>query len=415
MISDLVEKLFRNCTRGAEYPEQGALFDGLPERFGERRFSGLAATQYAGTSNKMDGATDLGRWDGAMQVFWPERGGLNVLYSPNGGIPLALGTIKSQRYPPGTKEWKPNTNYDPGDTVGRKGKLYFTDIGGLSGATEPMHISGTVSDGGVPWTYDAEYAYSYTAPIPCVSLCLNDFRDGEASWDDYAEAGRTADGGTHLGRESNAFQDGSLVLNFPTDMTPPGAVMNYWHRSGKSFGKPANPSTCVHGYADEDANAQPTAAIHVVGKNAIMAGGYYSKLFSRAEHAFGWFNDAKQVVAMLYSLATNNADRIAAVFVNRAWNLYCAGALMASDEAAAGGPPTDRVRRIAYPGAGYAELRAQNIANSACDLLLSGGNGGKLRMGNFVPYAGTATITGYFEVRDHATGQVRKLLCGEPS
>lgn len=52
-----------------------------------------------------------------------------------------------------TQPWKTATVYAAGAYVRSEGKEYFTTAGGTSGTTIPDHISGTVSDGGINWTY----------------------------------------------------------------------------------------------------------------------------------------------------------------------------------------------------------------------------------------------------------------------
>lgn len=52
-----------------------------------------------------------------------------------------------------TLSWTTATVYAAADYVKHLNNLYLTTAGGTSGASAPVHTSGTVSDGGVSWTY----------------------------------------------------------------------------------------------------------------------------------------------------------------------------------------------------------------------------------------------------------------------
>jgi hypothetical protein len=249
--------------------------------------------------------------------------------------------------------------------------------------------------------------YAYTVPMAFCGGVIADFKDGQAAWQSYGEGVLTDGGGVLLLEERDAGTLGPAVVTNPYNMTPDGSSYVYWTCAGLSCVTPTNPTSAAHGISKN--NAQFLAGF-VVGHDAIAPGGYLMKLAPKAEHAIGWFNSSGQVVSLFYSLGTNNNERVAAAFGNRSWNLYCVGGLMASDEsgAAAGTAPTDRVRRIAFAGNGYAELRAQNIASAASDLLLSGGNGGFVRFGTRQPITGAMAVTGYIEIKD-ASGVIRKL------
>lgn len=52
-----------------------------------------------------------------------------------------------------TQPWKASTSYTAGDFVRSQGKEYVAATTGTSGTTIPAHTTGTVSDGGVDWTY----------------------------------------------------------------------------------------------------------------------------------------------------------------------------------------------------------------------------------------------------------------------
>lgn len=373
-------------------------------RYPGRAFFGLAAEDYAGTNDKTDGCTYLGDPSGPLKAFWLERGGDVVSISNRGGAAFTGGSRKSDRYPAGAKPYVFGGSFLANDIIGAMGKIYRAEADGAADSVWPSHTSGTVTHGTLPLAF---VDYAYTVPMAFCGGVIADFKDGQAAWQSYGEGVLTDGGGVLLTEERDAGTLGPAVVTNPYNMTPDGSSYVYWTCAGLSCVTPTNPTSAAHGISKN--NAQFLAGF-VVGNDAIAPGGYLMKLAAKAEHAFGWFNSAGQVVSMLYSLATSNAERIAAVFQNRMWALYCAGGLMASDEsaAAAGTAPTDRVRRIAFAGTGYAELRAQNIASAASDLLLSGGNGGFVRFGTRQPITGAMAVTGYIEIKD-ASGVIRKL------
>ena len=50
-------------------------------------------------------------------------------------------------------EWKTNYSYTTGDVVYNSGKIYTATSTGVSGGIEPVHVTGTVSDGNVNWAF----------------------------------------------------------------------------------------------------------------------------------------------------------------------------------------------------------------------------------------------------------------------
>lgn len=51
------------------------------------------------------------------------------------------------------KQWVTATTFLAGTYCWNNGNIYQTTLGGVTGATAPTHTSGSVSDGGVTWTY----------------------------------------------------------------------------------------------------------------------------------------------------------------------------------------------------------------------------------------------------------------------
>jgi hypothetical protein len=65
---------------------------------------------------------------------------------------------------PSATQWLTNTVYSANAYVFNAGNVYQTTTGGTSGATAPTHTSGTVSDGGVQWTYVSAYVGTTSGP-----------------------------------------------------------------------------------------------------------------------------------------------------------------------------------------------------------------------------------------------------------
>jgi hypothetical protein len=69
-------------------------------------------------------------------------------------------------------DWVTATTYVAGNYVSNaSGDIYYAATSGTSGATEPVHTSGTSSDGGVQWTY---YTGAYERPMFDTDVCLLD-------------------------------------------------------------------------------------------------------------------------------------------------------------------------------------------------------------------------------------------------
>ncbi|MBN3848139.1 right-handed parallel beta-helix repeat-containing protein [Paraburkholderia sp. Ac-20342] len=54
-------------------------------------------------------------------------------------------------------KWQAATNVGAGTFVTNVNRVYSTAAGGVTGATPPTHTAGTVSDGGVSWTFEEEF------------------------------------------------------------------------------------------------------------------------------------------------------------------------------------------------------------------------------------------------------------------
>lgn len=67
--------------------------------------------------------------------------------------------------------WVTATSFLANSFCSYNGNIYQTASGGTTGATAPTHTSGTVSDGGVSWTY---YDLPYTEFIASTDYCLID-------------------------------------------------------------------------------------------------------------------------------------------------------------------------------------------------------------------------------------------------
>lgn len=55
------------------------------------------------------------------------------------------------------KTWVTGDAYSSTSYCSYNGNIYYTALGGVTGATPPTHTSGSVSDGGVTWTYQSTF------------------------------------------------------------------------------------------------------------------------------------------------------------------------------------------------------------------------------------------------------------------
>ena len=93
------------------------------------------------------------------------------------------------------KQWVTSTAFAAGSYCSNNGIYYKTTAGGTTGATVPTHTSGSVSDGGVTWTYNTDVfdhfvADTDTTLIPQVCIELGVMwrflmSKGMASWQSY--------------------------------------------------------------------------------------------------------------------------------------------------------------------------------------------------------------------------------------
>jgi hypothetical protein len=80
------------------------------------------------------------------------------------------------------RDWATTTTYSAGSYVSNaNGDIYMTSTGGTSGATEPVHTTGTVSDGGVQWTYYSGLYERPTADTDC-SVLDEDLLEQDVLW-----------------------------------------------------------------------------------------------------------------------------------------------------------------------------------------------------------------------------------------
>ena len=102
-------------------------------------------------------------------------------------------------------DWVANTAYTIGAYVSNlNGEIYKAATAGTSGTTEPVHTSGTVTDGGIQWEY---YAGSYARPMANtdVSVFDEDLLKEDVLWAfrklnglDYESFQRAAESGWQL-------------------------------------------------------------------------------------------------------------------------------------------------------------------------------------------------------------------------
>ncbi|PZQ57979.1 MAG: hypothetical protein DI570_18935, partial [Phenylobacterium zucineum] len=124
----------------------------------------------------------------AWTHFKPQHVGALLLIRPPGGYP-------------GLRTWAPNVVKAAGEAVISVGRAYQTIAGGTTGNTPPNHESGTVSDGGVEWTFVHDGATVFaidsfvsateviTIPLGTPPMNLTTGPVATANWSDQAFSG----------------------------------------------------------------------------------------------------------------------------------------------------------------------------------------------------------------------------------
>jgi len=157
-----------------------------------------------------------------------------------------------------TPAWITATAYAAKKYAINSGNLYYTEIGGTSGATAPTHTSGTVSDGTVAWTFICSgvvtglgdnWSATCTGSVTAQVHTVTD-QDG-TRWQEFIMSGATADG------------DEVRVSPAPIGMTNIGATdLIAWEYDVKLF----NPADCYGVFSD----VQLTGGAAVVWDNKAM-------------------------------------------------------------------------------------------------------------------------------------------------
>lgn len=105
-----------------------------------------------------------------FRVFGQQDAKLNIDASPalsDNGQMIVFEYLTRNTFRPAA--WAASTAYAADAYCSRNGNIYQTTSGGTSGSTPPTHFSGSVSDGGVTWTYfGAPYDQIHADTDTCV-------------------------------------------------------------------------------------------------------------------------------------------------------------------------------------------------------------------------------------------------------
>lgn len=134
-------------------------------------------------------------------------------------------------------EWYAGLTVTAGDTVSAStGKAYRADNSGVCGATIPSHTSGSMSDGGISWTFLFDNAASSGSNIRMFAVIGQ--KDDTLWWTDSVPR----DAGLHLTRDAVVYNGkGVYFLNgtgVPKSrmLCPPWAQSTYWQNTEGTAG-----------------------------------------------------------------------------------------------------------------------------------------------------------------------------------
>ena len=210
-----------------------------------RTFLGMTVAEGAGKNSGTN-------WVSSNFDHYLVRSNTLTALSRVGGTALFGATRNSDRYrQPALSApltiWASGQAVTAGQYRGRFGRRYVAATSGTTGVTPPTHTSGTVSDGGVSWTYVDNRSQFFT-PIGVSMLGWSDVDDGEGTWAGYIDLTRGSSGGTSFGLEFGVKNRGGNVVSDPFTVLPGGATIGAWFAAGgdNSYGgAAANPSTAA--------------------------------------------------------------------------------------------------------------------------------------------------------------------------
>lgn len=201
------------------------------------------------TAAEADGQTSGTNWVSSHFDHYLVRSNTVSAISKMGGTAIFGASRNSDRYrTPALSEnltlWQPGQAITAGQFRGRYGRKYIATTSGVTGATPPTHVTGSVSDGGVTWVYQDNRGQYFT-PIGVSMLGLSDIDDGEGTWAGYVDVERDVSGGTIFGIEYAIKNKGTNVIADPFNPLPAGSTIGSWYAGGGDsfYGAPNNPST----------------------------------------------------------------------------------------------------------------------------------------------------------------------------
>ncbi|WP_157784790.1 hypothetical protein [Sphingobium xenophagum] len=210
-----------------------------------RAFFGTTAAESAGQTTGTN-------WVSSNFDHYPIRSNTLTSLSKTGGTAVFGATRNSDRYrqpalATALTIWGSGQTITAGQYRGRFGRRYVAATSGTTGGTAPVHTTGTVSDGGVSWTYVDNRSQFFT-PIGVAMWGWSDVDDGEGTWAGYADITRGYSGGTSFGLEFAIKNQGTNEVSDPFNFLPGGSTIGAWFAAGgdPSYGGPAtSPSTAA--------------------------------------------------------------------------------------------------------------------------------------------------------------------------
>lgn len=300
-----------------------------------------------------------------------------LVMSPSGGAGGVFATRTTDCYD-GNPVWTTGEAVTAGAKRGYLNSagartIYTATTSGTTGATPPTHTTGSVSDGGVTWSYTQ---VAFRTPMSMASLAWNDAADGGAAWANYIEAVRGAGAGDTTVLEIDIQNAGSNVNIHPYSMFSSGLSVALWLACQQNVYGPAatNPSTAAIGIIGRagEANYRFNKGIVFHSESLTDEGGGVYRAINLFEDCYITQYVSGGVVgsAINFTVSANN-ERVAQVFANRAIQFQCQGAVMGVFESspAAGTAPENYVTLSAHAASdGLVQIRP---AGATTDVKLS--------------------------------------------
>lgn len=371
---------------------------------------------FVGEATKNDGSTD----GVGGQTFmaddgwgdWIERNATFASGSKNGGSGVLGFSRKSDGYQ-GVTVWAPGQVIaSAGVLRGYALKIYSSTGAGTTGATGPSHAAGSVSDGGVTWTFVRNI---FWAAIGVHGVAISDVSDSRGTWGMHSLFFRKAGGGAGYAAEFGAYNGGSNVSVDPYAILRDGATIGLWLPAG--YGTPASVNPCSSaitiGRSDTTWNAGITFQMNGL-TGADGSTGTAPAILAGKGHEFVWMYSSTAIGGKIRSENAQQSTRQHLVMGQSSFlvkgvqsDLTTETTLFEIVAPSAGAADLNRFKMTPSASGGAQATLAVEGPDTNLNLRLLTKGTGVVRFGTFSVIAGEV-LAGYISILDSA-GSPRKL------